>query len=320
MRVAVIGGTGFVGTAVARRLLERGIEPVAVARGQHPVDLPPGTIIEFGDRMDEARMAEILRVHKIDTVIDIFCLGLLNTRSVLEAVARRGGRYVMLSAVDVYANYGGLLRREEPVPLLRPAREDDALRSFRYPYRGNPRRPQGVDDVMLDDYDKIPIEVAALADRRFDATIIRSASIFGPGDKQHRFGWMVAALTKGGTTWLDERAAYWGNSYGYIDDVAEAMVLAALSDDAARQIYNVGQSVVRTPVQWLERLAAVMGLKATVELVPPGAKGLQWERAEASDLRYPLTLDTSRIREELGFAEIVPEDEALAETIAYEFV
>ena len=45
---------------------------------------------------------------------------------------------------------------------------------------------------------------------------------------------------------------------------------------------------------------------------------LRHRRAEASDLRYPLTLDTSRIRQELGFKEVVPEREALLATIAYE--
>jgi hypothetical protein len=42
------------------------------------------------------------------------------------------------------------------------------------------------------------------------------------------------------------------------------------------------------------------------------------DRAEASDLRYLLTLDSRRIRAELGYAEIVPETEALQRTIAWE--
>ena len=42
------------------------------------------------------------------------------------------------------------------------------------------------------------------------------------------------------------------------------------------------------------------------------------ERADASDLRYPLTLDTTRIRTELGFVEPTPERDALLATVATE--
>lgn len=55
-----------------------------------------------------------------------------------------------------------------------------------------------------------------------------------------------------------------------------------------------------------------------VETVPAAEKALLFERAEATDLRYPLTLDTTRIRDELGFTEVVSERDALLATIAYE--
>jgi len=69
--------------------------------------------------------------------------------------------------------------------------------------------------------------------------------------------------------------------------------------------------------QWVERLAEVMGREVSIEIVPAGS-GLQAERADASDLGYPLTMDGSRIRRELGFVETVPEDEALRLTIDWE--
>ena len=318
MTVAIIGGTGFIGTAVAGRLRQHGLTPIVVARGEHPVDLPEGAVFERGDRMDEARLREIFAAHGVDTVIDIFALGLLNTRAVLEATAATGGRYLLLSSVDVYSNYGGLLRRESPAIQPQPARETDPLRGFRYPYRGNPHRPKGVEAALFEDYDKIVLEEAALGDTRFSSTVIRTPMIFGPGDKQHRFKWAIDAVRRGGLIRLDERAAKWPNSYGFITDVAEAMVLAALDPRAAGRVYNVGQGFVRTPIEWLLSFAVVMNVPVEVETVPAAEQGLLFERAEASDLRYPLTLDTTRIREELGFVEVVPEREALLATIADE--
>ncbi len=318
MTVAIIGGTGFIGTAVAERLVARGHRPVVVARGEHPVRLPEGAVFERGDRMDGERLREIFRAHGVDTVIDIFALGLLNTRTLLDAVAETGGRYLLLSSVDVYANYGGLLRKETPPVQPHPARETDPLRQSRFPYRGNSRRPSGVENDLFEDYDKIILEEAALGDCRFATTVIRAPMIFGPGDKQHRFKWAIDAVKGGGLVKLDERAGKWPNSYGYLTDVAEAIALAALHPRAAGQVYNVGQNFVRTPIEWLLTFAVVMNRRIEVETVPAAEQALLSERAEASDLRYPLTLDTTRIRDELGFAEVVPERDALLATIAYE--
>jgi nucleoside-diphosphate-sugar epimerase len=318
LAVAILGGTGFIGTAIAARAVLRGLAPIAVARGEEPVNLPKGAIFERGDRLDLDRLIEIFSTHKVDTVIDIFGLGMLNTSAVFEAMGEIGGRYVLLSSVDVYSNYGGLLRQESPPVQARPAREDDKLRDFRFPYRGNPHRPKAVPAEMFEDYDKIILEQAALGDHRFATTVIRAPMIFGPGDKQHRFAWAIKAIQAGGLLKLDQRAANWPNSYGYVADVAEAMLLAALDPRAAGRIYNVGQAHIRTPLEWLLGFAAVMNISTEVETVPPEQKGLQFERAEATDLRYPLTLDTSRIRQELGFIEPTAEIDALRATIAYE--
>ncbi|HVX73937.1 MAG TPA: NAD-dependent epimerase/dehydratase family protein [Devosia sp.] len=318
MAVAVYGGTGFIGSAVVRRLLARGLEPLVLARGHHSVAVPDGARFIAADRQDGRRLVEIFQQHGVDTVIDIFALGLGNSAPMLEAMGAVGGRYVLLSSVDVYANYGGLLRRETPPVQAAPAREDDPLRRFRYPYRQNERRPKGVENDMLEDYDKIILEEATAGDGRFATTVIRAPMVFGPGDKQHRFGWAIDAVRRGGVVEIDQRAAGWPNSYGYVEDVGEAIALAATAPQAAGRVYNVGQDFVRTPVEWLLSFAVVLGRPIEVLEVPPDKRGLLADRADASDLRYPLTLDTSRIRQELGFAEIVPEREALLRTIAAE--
>jgi nucleoside-diphosphate-sugar epimerase len=317
MTVAILGGTGFVGSAVAGRLLLRGETPVVIARGKHPKPATP-VIFEEANRMDTARLVDIFRAHGVDTVIDIFALSLPNTAPALEAMGAIGGRYVLISSVDVYRNYGGLLRKEQPPVQPEPAKEDDPLRSFRYPYRNNDRRPKAVENDILEDYDKIILEEAAFGDSRFQTTVLRPPMIFGPGDKQRRFAWAIEAVKTGGVIPLDERAAKWPNSYGYVTDIAEAIALAALSSKAAGRIYNVGQDFARTPIEWLLTFGVVMGKRIEVETVPADQKGLLWDRAEASDLRYPLTLDTTRIRDELGFTEPTPELDAIRATVADE--
>ena len=318
MTIAVYCVTGVFGSAVVRRLLALGHRPLALARGKQPVNAPEGARFVAVELTDGARLVEIFQQHGVDTVIDIFALGLKNTGPMLEAMGAVGGRYVLLSSVDVYSNYGGLLKRDTPPIQAAPAKEDDPLRTFRYPYRQNDRRPQGVENDLFEDYDKIILEEAASGDGRFATTVIRAPMVFGPGDKQHRFRWAIEAVQKGGVAELDQRAARWPNSYGYVEDVGEAIALAATSPKAAGRTYNVGQNFVRTPIEWLLSFAVVLNTPIEVLEVPPEQRGLQAERADASDLRYPLTLDTSRIRTEQGFKAIVPAREALLATIADE--
>lgn len=314
MVTAIVGGSGFLGRQVALRLLAHGEKPVVVHRGREPARLPDPVIVEHADRTDGERLTDLFRRHGVTAVVDIFALSASNTLPVMRASESVGARYVLTSSVDVYANYGGLIRRETPPVRLEPATEDAPLRQMRFPYRGNGRRPAGVSEDLFDNYDKLVLE-EALAGMGMDWAVVRPPMIFGEADKQRRFGWVVDNARPGEAFALDERAYGWLNSYGFVEDVAEAMALAALHPKAAGQTYNVGQDFVRPAHGWAERLLPLLGIAAEVVAAPAGT-GIWADRAEAMDLRYPLTLDTAKIRAELGFKEIVDEESALERTLA----
>jgi nucleoside-diphosphate-sugar epimerase len=312
MTIAIIGGSGFLGRNVALRLLAHGETPLVVHRGTEPANLPETVRIAHADRTDETALRDLFRPHDVSVVIDIYALSLGNTQAVINAARAVNARYILTSSVDVYANYEGLLKKGAPEIRLAPADEDAPLRTMRYPYRGNSRRPQGVSEDLFDNYDKIVIEDAVRA-AGMDFVILRPPMIFGVADKQRRFGW-VADNARGDTFAMDERAYGWLNSYAYVEDIAEAFVLAALHPKASRRTYNVGQNFVRPAADWARLLLPMLGSSAEVTAAPAG-EGIWADRAEAMDLRYPLTLDTSRIRTELGFAEIVDETAALEKTL-----
>lgn len=314
MTIAIISGSGFLGRNVALRLLAHGEKPVVVHRGNEPADLPETVIIAHADRTDEERLVEILRAQSVTAVIDIFALSAANTLGVMRAAERVGARYLLTSSVDVYANYAGLLRKENVPVRMAPATEDSPLRQMRYPYRGNSRRPAGVSDDLFENYDKLVLE-EALAAMHMEWVVVRPPMIFGTSDKQRRFGWVADNARPDTPFVIDERAYGWFNSYGYVEDIAEAMVLAALHPKAVGQVYNVGQDFVRPAHAWAERLLPLIGLDVPVTKAAAG-NGVWADRADAMDLSYPLTLDTTKIRRELGFKEIVDEDTALERTLA----
>ncbi len=314
MTIAVLGGTGFIGSEIVERLALRDEPAIVISRGKRPV--ADGVTHETADRMNVDALISLLAKHRATTIIDLLPMTLANTRPVLEAAATAEARYVMISSADVYGNYGGLQGKEtaKPVALLNEA---SPLRVGRFPYRGAEARPDNDPQKLLDDYDKIPVEDAVRADARLKATILRLPMVYGPGDRQHRFRWIIEAA-RTGTLEIDDEASRWRSTYGFVTNVAEAVALAAVSAGAANRTYNVGEPTGRTPAELATLVAGASRYRFAVDTVPPERRGLLWEMAERSALEYPLELDTLRIRAELGFAEVVDEDEAVAATVSWE--
>jgi NAD(P)-dependent dehydrogenase (short-subunit alcohol dehydrogenase family) len=138
MRVFILGGTGFVGRHVVRRLLDSGHEVVVFHRGQTRADLPPAVRTMLGDRRDlAASTGEMVRFGP-EVVIDIIPCTELEGRGVMQAFRGIARRVVALSSGDVYRNYDGLRRvgttAPDPCPLAEdaPLREEngDALRNL----------------------------------------------------------------------------------------------------------------------------------------------------------------------------------------------
>jgi nucleoside-diphosphate-sugar epimerase len=314
MNVAVLGGTGFIGSAVVQRLVARGASVVAISRGRCAAALPAGVVHETADRQDSAALAAIIGRQRPSVLIDIVPMTMAGTQPVLDAIADAGLRYVMISSCDVYANYGGLLRRETPAP-LDVSEEESPLRTRLYPFR-DVLPADGA--ALADEYDKIPIEQAVRADTRLRATILRLPMVYGPGDQQHRFGWIVQAIGEGEVIEVDERYAAWKSTHGFITDVADAIALAALDERGAGRTYNLGEPRARMMAAWIELVAAVMDRNVEVVPVGPARKAAGFDMAQQADLRYALEISTRRIRDELEFAEIVPPDDAILQTVEWE--
>jgi nucleoside-diphosphate-sugar epimerase len=263
MRVVVIGGTGFIGSRVGRRLRDH--ELTLFHRGASCTD----TSHMHDDRANLARHA-----LRADVVIDTIAM----TQSDAEtlAAANIAARVVVLSSGDVYRQYD-LLRRvaagpSDPLPL----REDAPLRETLFPYDG--------------DYEKILVERALPF-----ATILRLPAVYGPGDPQKRFdAWRQPEVV------MQEDYSRWRWTRGYVENVADAIVLAALSPAAAGRVYNLGEPDALTEREWAELCGARVTLVDHVDGLPP----YDWSR--------DLVMDTRAIREELGYREEVERSAAIA--------
>lgn len=307
MRVLVVGGTGFIGAPTVRRLVSGGHDVAVFHRGERASELFGAASI-FGDRKLIAEHAAALRAFRPEVVVDFVAFTESDVRGVLDAFRGVARRLVVLSSLDVYRAWDRLTRAKagplEPVPIG----EDAPLRETTFPRR---KSASGPDDVMWD-YDKIPVERAALSDRALPGTVLRLPAVYGPGDhKRHRVGNYLARMGGAETLALDEGLSRWRWTRCYVEDVAEAIVLASVDARASGRTYNVGETAPMTEGDWVRAIARVAGYAGAI------AYGLAPSDDE-QDFAQDLVIDTTRIQAELGWRPRVPFDEALAASIAWE--
>ena len=96
MRVLVVGGTGFIGPRVVRRLVDGGREVAVFHRGRKEADLPEGVERVRGDRRKLGEHAgELRRLAPdvvLDMVLDMVPMNERDARGLIGAFRGGGGR------------------------------------------------------------------------------------------------------------------------------------------------------------------------------------------------------------------------------------
>ena len=318
MRALLIGGTGFIGSYLTPELQRLGAEVAVLTRGRSANPGPDGLTRITGDRKRLGASQAEIRAFAPDVVIDLVLSSGPQARELMEVVRGIAGRVVALSSMDVYRACGLLHGLEdgplEPVPLT----EQSALRTKLATYP--PAQIAIVQEVYgwVDDaYDKIPVERAMLEDGELPATILRLPMIYGPGDPLHRFFPLVRRMHDRRPAILMSTAqAAWRSPRGFVGNVAAAIALAAMSDNATRRIYNVAEQPSYSELEWAARVGAAAGWKGAFVVLP--ADAMPPHLRMPGNFEQHWSVDSSRIRSELGYVEPVGVDSAIAQTVAWE--
>ena len=224
MRILVIGGTGFIGRPLVRELARMGHAVSVFHRGGTPAELPAESIL--GERRDLARLRP-----EADLVIDLILSSGAQAQRLMEIFRGVAKRVVAASSIDVYRACGVLHGFEdgplEPVPLT----EDSALRTKSTYPPATVKTLQKLFGWLDDEYDKIPVERTILGDPELPGTVLRLPMVYGPGDHLRRFHPVLKRIDDGRRRiLLEESWAAWRSPRGYVDNVAAAIALAAVSD------------------------------------------------------------------------------------------
>jgi nucleoside-diphosphate-sugar epimerase len=306
MSILVIGATGFIGAPLVRALRARGEDVIAASRAGAG---PDGVAC---DRRDPAALARLAQGRRATTVVDLLAYTTADTLPLMAALAGRIDRYVLVSSMDVYRNYEGLHRKAQPEPVGGPLDEASPLRTTRFPYRTQPRRPADAGESWLDDYDKIPLETA-LRESGMRHTILRLPMVYGPGDRQRRFAWILSPMLAGRARIVTDPAwAAWRTTYGFVSDVADAVARCACASTAVGGTFNLGEADPPDHRAWIARFAGALHWEGEVDQrpAPPDSP------LAALNLAYPLIADTRAFRETFAWAEPTPLEGRLAQTVA----
>jgi nucleoside-diphosphate-sugar epimerase len=305
-RILIIGGTRFIGPHVVARLAEMGCEVAVFHRGRTHADLPAGVQRILGDRQYLADHIDEFRCLAPQVVLDMIPITERDAQVVLRTFRGIARRIVAISSQDVYRAYGRLLGVEAgPVDSI-PLTEAAPLRTKLYPYRGEVPREAGDPRRWMDDYDKILVERTILGDPHLVGTVLRLPMF--EYLKRMDDGRPVILLERG--------LARWRWTRGYVENVAAAIALAVTDERASGQVYNVGEAEALSMADWVRRIGAAAGWGGQVVVVS-GERLPDHLRPDIHTEHHLVTAST-RIREELGYGESVPQDEALRRTVAWE--
>ena len=300
MRVLLIGGTVFIGRAIAQELVDNGHEICFVHRGEHePDDLPEGRHIHV-DRADLASVRSEIDAFDPDAIIDNIALGRRDAESTLAALPK-DRRLVVTSSMDVYQAFAFVMKGGggEPVPID----ESSAVRAERYPYRG-----QG--NERMDDYEKLDVEEVYLS---AGATALRLPMVYGPHDGQRREEFILRRV-RAKRDRIPFGAGTWKGAKGFVGDVARGMRLALESDAAWGEILNLGESHTYTMREWAQMIIEVAGHE--VELVTVPDDRLPPDLGLTAAIQQDLLVDSTKAREMLGWIDTDPH-EALELSVAW---
>ena len=313
MRVLIIGGTRFIGPCVAHQLIAKGHRVTVFHRGQTEGHFPSIVSHIHGDRRHLSAFKEEFAYIAPQVVLDMIAYTETDALAVRHTFKGLARRVVTLSSGDVYRVLDRLRRLQPGSPDPIPLSEAAPLRETLYPYRS---MAAGTDDMKYT-YDKIPVERAVAGDTELPGTILRLPAVYGPGDYQHRlFDYLKRMDDRRPAILLEEGAARWRWTRGYIDNVAAAIALAVTDERAVGRIYNVGEEEALSEAEWVRATGRAAGWNGVVMAVPRDM--LPKHLINDYDWQHHLVYDTTRLRAELGYAENIAREDALERTVAWE--
>jgi nucleoside-diphosphate-sugar epimerase len=252
MRIAVLGGTRFIGRRIVADLVARGDEVLIVHRGEtEPSELAACRHVH-ASRSEYVSVADEVRAFEPAAIVDTLCMSRTDADAVLPHLP--DAQLVLLSSVDVYQALWHVLNSTEGEPV--PLSETSPVRSIRYPY--GEARGEHVG------YDKLDVEPSYL---ERGGTVLRLAMIYGEHDHQRREEFILRRV-RAGRDRIPIGASTFLWSRCHVADVSAAVLAAIGNPLAASEVFNVCEPTTRSVRGWADQILTAAGSSAELVGVP----------------------------------------------------
>lgn len=263
MRLLLIGGTSFVGRAIAFAAVDEGHDVTVLNRGKTPSDLPAAVERLVGDRQGDLTA---LAGRSFDATIDVIAYRPSDVATLHGALGDRGGHHVQISSISAYEDPAAPGATEATASLW-PAGSVD-----------------GDAPVTAETYGPLKADCEREAVARFGprTTIVRPTYVIGAHDATLRFPYWVQRCRRGGRVAVPGPRSV---ALQYIDarDLG-AFTLSLVERGTSGAFAAAGPWPAAQFVDVIEQIARRVGPPGTslVEIAP--------ETAERPDLvgRFPL--------------------------------
>lgn len=311
-KVLITGGLGFIGSNLARRLVEIGsqvsiVDSLVYAYGGNTFNIQgieDKVSVTIGDIRDRHGMTELIKgvdyvfnlagqVSHIDSMRDPFTDLEINTTSqvsILETCREHNPevKIIYASSRQIYG-----------VPEYLPADEK------------HPCHPTDVNGINIQAGEWYHILYNNVHGIR--ATSLRMTNVYGPRqlvkhNRQGFIGWFIRTAVEGGNIQIYGDGAQ-KRDLNYVDDVCDALLLAAVSDKSDGVIYNLGADEVISLRDLTELIIQTSGA-GSFELIP-------WPEEKKKIDIGDYYSDFSKIRTELGWQPKTSLKDGLQKTIEY---
>jgi len=298
MQFLILGGTSLTGPHIARELIEQSQQVAVFHRGQTHARLPSNVTHILGDRHNLHEFVGEFKQLAPQVVIDMLAFTREDAQLLMRAFTGLADRVVVASSCDVYRAFGRLHRTEPGPPDPVPLTEDAPLREKL--------------SLHGEEYEKRWVEEVVLSEAKLPGTVLRFPAVHGPGDYRP-YEYLKRMEDGRSFILLGQETAAWQFSHGYAENVAHALVRAATNEKVANRIYNVADTTPVRELDWVQLIGKAAGWEGRVIVIPQDE--LPEHLKENADFNQHMTVDTTRLREELGYQEKVDPFEGMRRTV-----
>ena len=314
MKYLITGGSGFIGSHLAERLLDQGhsvtiIDNLSTGSDDNLSKIKKVLKFNHGNILDKPLMEEL--IAESDYVVHLAAaLGVLNiinkpleslktniqgTEVVLEASEKFSKPVLIASTSEIYG-------KNDKVPLNE---EDDRIIGHPLKSRWSYSEAKAVDESLAYFY---------YLEKKLPVRIVRFFNTVGPRQVGH-YGMVLPRFVSAALK--NEPLSVYGSGdqircFCHVDDAVRALLLVMDSDKAVGEVFNVGNNQQITIMELAKKVIEITGSRSSIEKIayekayPEGFEDMQ--------RRVP---DISKIKQVLGWTPEINLDQIIKDITAF---